>query len=98
LACIAETAAAPERAQGCRKHTFNFEILSKELKKVDWASTNNMNSPNEIYDFIRNSIHNAMKTAKSIKNHNHCKKNKVRLCKVPWIDENVSRLCEKQNI
>lgn len=97
LACIDDTMRLrqPRSIQGVPKQVVDFEVLHKELKKVKWLQTSNMTSPTDVFNFIRSSFQNATAASTSTQTNNY-KKSTYKF-KAPWIDDNVTRLCDKRN-
>lgn len=85
----------PERIQGVSQQLVNFEIFYDELKNVDWSKTKDLHSSDEILSYIY-SFQAARESATKNKTQN-LNKTGSRRHKLPWIDDNVIRLCDKRN-
>ncbi|KAL0810711.1 hypothetical protein ABMA28_010035 [Loxostege sticticalis] len=97
FACTgSSTPSPPAHSQDVHKEIIDHVTLCAELKKIKWSSTHNMQCPNQIYDYIRRSINDACKTATKNK-INKCFKCFKSKLNIPWIDDNINKLCEKRN-
>jgi hypothetical protein len=92
LAYATDTVSADTRVSFRRN--IDSDILSKELKNVNWLQTKEMKSPLIVYNFIKQNLQNAKKLSTSTSQHNFKKNCKIKL---PWIDDNVNQLCEKRD-
>lgn len=90
LACVSD--ASRVHIQGVTKNVIEYETYLKELNKINWTITNTMSEPNEIVNFIHDSVNNAKKVSTSTSIHK--KQNRFR---VPWINNNNIRLCDKRD-
>lgn len=93
ITCVGE--ASSDHIQRVQKYIIKPDILYQELKKINWSQATDMNSPDEISSFIHNSFQTAYKTATCSKTYTN--KQRSAHFRTPWIDDNVTRLCEKRN-
>ncbi|KAL0832236.1 hypothetical protein ABMA28_001686 [Loxostege sticticalis] len=85
------------RVQGVtQKTTFDRTIFSNEVSAINWELTNNMSSSNDILSFIKKSFLAAIKTA-TVTRPVRDSKSRRNLPVAPWINGNVTRLCEKRD-
>lgn len=93
LACIDEAMPAHCTIQDAPRQVIDFDILHRELKNIKWVQTSNMTSSTNIFNFIRSSFKNAIAAAST----QRIIKRKACQLGVPWINDNVTRLCDKKN-
>lgn len=74
------------------KPVIDRNVLIKNLKTANWAQTNEMDEPEDIYKFIKDTFDQALKKSSHMINFRQKKRSHA-----PWINNNLINLCTKRD-